>query len=99
MRASSDAATEDCVGGTSFFDSGGGACCAEAAAEQKIAADSTAILFMALLLREAPSSLQTPSIVTRQSRTTTGRGARAERWLAALPQNLRRPGEQLRADS
>src|SRR5881397_614915 len=98
MRSSSDAATEDCVAGTSFFGSGGGACCAEATAEQKITADSTAILFMALLLTEAASSLETQSIVPRQSRTTTGREAREERWRAELLKIPKRPGEQLRAD-
>src|SRR6266850_1987137 len=78
MRTSSDAATEDCAAGASFLGSGGGACCAEATAEQKITADRTAILFMALLLRETTYSLETRDCYQTIADSYRAGGARGE---------------------
>src|SRR5713226_1178441 len=82
----------------SLLTAGRGACCAEAIAEQKITADSTAILFMALLLTHTTDSLDTGGLLPGQPRVTRGREARAERWRAELLKIPKRPGEEVRAD-
>src|ERR1700694_994744 len=62
MRASSDAAAEDCAAGTSFFGSSEGVCWAEATEEQQKRADRITILFMALLLTDRTDRWETQGL-------------------------------------